>query len=49
MFFFVEGAFFVGYGSMGYDNNDEWSFWGTEDGLSVWVPDINWWSCLGYW
>ena len=33
----------VGYGSMGCDDNNEWSFEGDEDEWSFWVPDIYQW------
>ena len=34
----------VVYGSMGSDDDDEWSFGGPEDDLYVWVTDIDWWG-----
>ena len=34
----------VGYGSMIYNDNDEWYFGGSEDGWYVWVPDIYRWG-----
>ena len=32
----------VGYGSMGCDDSDGWSFGGPGDEWSVWVPDNDW-------
>ena len=36
----------VGYGSMGCDDYDEWSFGGPDDDWSVWVPYIYWRSLV---
>ena len=33
----------VGYGSMEYDDKNEWYFGGAEDEWLVWVPDIDRW------
>ena len=33
----------VGYSSMGWDDNNEWSFGGAEDEWYFWVPDIDRW------
>ena len=36
----------VGYGSMGCDDYDEWSFGGPDNDWSVWVPYIYWRSLV---
>ena len=34
------------YGSMGWDDNDEWYFGGPDDEQYVWVTDIYWRSLV---
>ena len=35
------------YGSMGCDDNNEWSFGGAEYEWYVWFPGVDWWVfCL---